>query len=62
MGNAEEVFKQKIDDDYAEARRQRMMIVGFPRTCQCGGSAYHSPKANWQNRVVCLACGKKWSE
>jgi DNA (cytosine-5)-methyltransferase 1 len=44
------------------AKRKGMMIVGFPRRCSCGGSAYHSPTASWQNRVMCIVCGKKWSE
>jgi hypothetical protein len=48
--------------DVADAKAKGISIVGYARPCRCGGRAYHSPRAIWQNRVVCLSCGRKWSE
>lgn len=49
-------------EDQKASKAKGMMIVGFPRQCACGGRAYGSPKPDWQNRVVCLTCGRKWSQ
>lgn len=50
--------------DREKAKATGLHIYGCPKTCRgCGGrSAYGSGTPNWQNRVVCLDCGKKWSQ
>lgn len=54
--------RRQVEADYAEAKRRGMFVCGFPKHCTCGGRAYGSPTPNWQNRVVCLSCGAKWSQ
>lgn len=49
--------------DRERARAKGFSICGFARACpKCGGNGYHAPSPDWMNRVVCLDCGKKWSE
>lgn len=53
--------KWYADRKIARAKGQR--ICGYPQVCRkCRAEmGYISSTANWQNRVVCLSCGHKWS-
>lgn len=55
--------EDQLRQDSQIAKTKGLHICGLPRMCpKCGWRAYHAPTSNWMNRVVCLDCGKKWSE
>jgi hypothetical protein len=55
---------ENIERDKRLAKIKGLHIYGFAKVCEkCGvRRAYGAGTARWQNRVVCLDCGHKWSQ